>query len=171
MQNLPEITVCPIAPDYGVSRCGRVFRINKWKFGRHVPYEVKRKAHQNGYLFVTIVVDGLPRNIRVHRMVAHTFLPNPEHKPHVAHYDGTRTNNQVENLRWATRAENMADCRRHGTMQLGDTHPWAKITRRIAEDIRERLANGERNCDIAARYGISRPLVTDIKKNRKWANV
>ena len=42
----------------------------------------------------------------VHRMVAELFIPNPENKWYVDHIDGNRYNNKVDNLRWATPAEN-----------------------------------------------------------------
>jgi hypothetical protein len=50
-------------------------------------------------------------NIRLHRLIAICFIPNPENKPHIDHIDGNRLNNMVSNLRWATRHEN-----RHNTI-------------------------------------------------------
>ena len=45
----------------------------------------------------------------VHRMVATTFIPNPENKPTVDHINTIRTDNRVENLRWFTQSEQMND--------------------------------------------------------------
>lgn len=42
----------------------------------------------------------------VHRLIAETFLPNPENKPFIDHIDRNRANNDVSNLRWATAQEN-----------------------------------------------------------------
>jgi hypothetical protein len=47
------------------------------------------------------------KNYKVHRLVAQTFLPNPENKLCVDHIDGDRSNNHVSNLRWCTISENM----------------------------------------------------------------
>ena len=46
------------------------------------------------------------KNYYVHRLVAMTFIPNPEDKPYIDHIDGNKSNNSIDNLRWVTASEN-----------------------------------------------------------------
>lgn len=48
---------------------------------------------------------GGGKSYSVHRLIALTYIPNPEDKPTVNHIDENKTNNCVENLEWATRSE------------------------------------------------------------------
>lgn len=60
------------------------------------------KPNSNGYCHVMIN----RKKIKVHRLVADVFIPNPEHKPFVDHINRIRSDNRAQNLRWATRKEN-----------------------------------------------------------------
>ena len=59
----------------------------------------------NGYLYVDLWKDNKGKKIPVHRLLATAFIPNPQNKPTVDHIDGNRTNNDLNNLRWATYSE------------------------------------------------------------------
>tara|TARA_Y100000389_G_scaffold173853_1_gene183336 strand:+ start:3384 stop:4715 length:1332 start_codon:yes stop_codon:yes gene_type:complete len=63
----------------------------------------------NGYRFMTLFIDkDKPKmNRLLHRMVAQTFLDNPDDKPVVNHKDTNILNNNVDNLEWVTYKENM----------------------------------------------------------------
>jgi hypothetical protein len=58
--------------------------------------------HSSGYLWVSIS----PKQYLLHRLVAKTFIPNPENKEQVNHKDGNKTNSKLENLEWNTNIEN-----------------------------------------------------------------
>jgi len=58
------------------------------------------------YLKVSIQIDGKRTMKYVHRLVAQTFLSNPNGFPMVNHLDCDRTNNNVENLEFCTASYN-----------------------------------------------------------------
>lgn len=69
-------------------------------------------------------------------------------------------------------SENMQDKVRKGraNMRRGEAHPkaMAKITRQLADAIRARLRSGERGCDLATEFSVTRQLVSDINVGKTW---
>lgn len=68
--------------------------------------KILKQQIQNGYCHCTLAINKKPKRCRVHRLVAQTFIDNPEQKEYVNHKDGNRQNNNVENLEWVTPSEN-----------------------------------------------------------------
>lgn len=63
--------------------------------------------HSTNCYRVRLCVDSVKYSKSVHRLVAEAFLPNLENKPEVNHKDGDRLNNNLSNLEWCTKEENM----------------------------------------------------------------
>ena len=62
------------------------------------------RGYLDGTGYYRVRVDG--KIYRVHRLVAETFIPNPAGLPEIDHINRDRSDNRVENLRWATRTDN-----------------------------------------------------------------
>ena len=84
---------------YQVSNFGNILSLNYRNTGRA---ELMSPGKNGGYLRVNLSKNGKPKNFSVHRLVAETFIPNPNNLPCVNHKDQTRTNNRVDNLEWCT---------------------------------------------------------------------
>lgn len=93
-------------PDYEVSNLGNVRR-NK--------NTLKYSKDKDGYKKIILCKQGKTKTERIHRLVAKTFLSNPDNKPQVDHIDRNVENNISCNLRWVTQSENMMNTRRTKT--------------------------------------------------------
>lgn len=77
---------------------------------------LKPTPDADGYYSVGLHKDGVYRTFRVHRLVAYTFLPNPNNLPVVHHIDGNNQNNALSNLKWVTVSENTQDAVDRGVL-------------------------------------------------------
>ena len=75
---------------------------------------LKPQDNGTGYLQVGVYKDGKKVLRYVHRLVAQTFIPNPDNLPEVNHKDCNPSNNDVSNLEWITREGNNQYRNKHG---------------------------------------------------------
>lgn len=85
---------------------------------RKNPYLMKKQLYKNGYQYYPIQDGKRNVKIKVHRIVAATFLTSVPGKDLVNHKDGDKTNNHYENLEWCTNSENQI----HAFRVLGSRH-------------------------------------------------
>lgn len=95
-------------PNYLISIYGDIYSLKKRKM-------LKKKINNNGYQSVCLFDKyGKEKTVLVHRLVALTFIPNPQNKPQINHKDGNKLNNSVSNLEWVTSSENQKHAYRLG---------------------------------------------------------
>lgn len=150
-------------PAYEVSSMGRV---RSGHSGRWV--EKSQSVDRDGYRLVSLWADGSGSMLRVSRLVCEAFHGAPFEGAQAAHKDGDPSNNEAENLRWATPAENSRDKHAHGTTLRGERHNMAKLCR---EDVLLIRASGESGRVLAERFGVSQATVSVIRSGRRWAHV
>jgi hypothetical protein len=160
-----EVRAIPGQPGYF---CGSDGTIWSEKRGSRRRLKVFHRGRQ-GHLGVNLTHDGVYRMHSVHRLVAITFLgtqPTPTHI--VMHRDDVPVHNNATNLLWGLPKENSAQMVARGRQARGEQIPWSKLTRTAAREIRQCIAAGEKQNLIAARFGVSASVVTDIKLGRIW---
>ena len=126
---------------FEVSNLGRILSLNYRNTGK--PGLMTPVDNGYGYLVVHIRKNGEDKTCRVHRLVAETFLPNPENKPEVNHKDEDKTNNFVflnedgsvdkekSNLEWSTPKENS----NHGTRteRVAKANTNGKLSKKVLQ--------------------------------------
>lgn len=76
---------------------------------------LKQHLDNNGYLCVRFRVNGKLIHLRVHRIIAISFVPNPDNLPEVNHKDNDRTNATASNLEWCSKQYNLDYKKNFGT--------------------------------------------------------
>src|SRR3990167_1714304 len=110
--------------------------------------------------------DGLFTTRYVHHLVLEAFVGPRPNGCEALHNDGNAWNNTLENLRWGSRDENLADFRRHGRKK-GVWHHRAKLTDGIVTIIRERARHGETQQAIADSVGVNREAIGKKDKRER----
>lgn len=88
---------------YEVSNIGRVRSLTIVRRIRSKPRILRPIKFRRGYTFVSLSdASGKKHSIKISRIVAKAFLPNPDNLPCVNHKDEDRANNAVDNLEWCT---------------------------------------------------------------------
>ena len=76
----------------------------------HTGRPLSARPNKTGYCNIWLKIEGgydRTSNKLLHRVVAETFIPNPENKPEVNHKNGIKSDNRVVNLEWCTHQENI----------------------------------------------------------------
>lgn len=136
-------------PDFLVSTLGRVRRIGRTR-------TMKLWSIQRGYRQVGLNLSGVEHRFLAHLLVAQTFIPNPDKKPHVNHKDGNKANNRLSNLEWTTVKENNEHASSAGLRRFGALHPMAirstpagKILASAKRKLKKEINNGLTESDEA----------------------
>jgi len=86
-------------PNYTIDRDGNV----KNKITGKV---LKPATDSDGYKVIGLTNNTIRKTLKIHRLLALHYIPNPENKPHIDHIDRNKLNNNLSNLRWASFSEN-----------------------------------------------------------------
>lgn len=138
---------------------------------RGTPTILKTQTDTKGYLRVSVTINKVKRTYKLHRLVAMTFLENPNQLPQVNHKDGNKLNNALCNLEWISNKDNahhaiangLWDSVRDGAMRENESRKKPIIACRVDGDFCTRyycsISDAER--DIGSRH------ITDVLKGKR----
>lgn len=165
---------------YKSSNLGRVKSLNRIVFTKNgVSKRIKEKILKlglcEGYKVITLSKNNETIKTGVHRVIALTFIPNPENKPCVNHINGIKDDNRVENLEWCTYAEN----ERHSWDVLHKKRPVGvlsnscKLTEQKVLAIRRlHKINPKYNRKIISeKLGLHPVSLNDIHRRKSWKHI
>lgn len=152
---------------YQVSNLGRVRMTRTYNSSHGVKHEIPKIVvlrpgycgRNGGYRCVGLMKDGVRRRFRVHRLVAETFVPNPNNLPIVDHINRNKSDNRVENLRWVDGETNRRNCDYNLFFTInGETkilEDWCREYRIGRSTVKYRLKNGMSILDA-----LTQPIMT-----------
>lgn len=148
---------------------GKSFRKHKGKI-------LSQKNNGNDYMAIRLSNKGYCKNTYMHRLVAETFIPNPENKPQVNHINGIRNDNRVENLEWATASENgkhsYTFLNRKRPSKKGLDNPNCKVTMDIINYIRyNRKSKIKSLKELSSELKLSISTISGIATGRKYKDI
>lgn len=161
---------------YQVSSLGRVRSLDRTLLDKNdIEYKVKGKIRKisctgRGYQNIQLSKEGSSKMFFIHRLVAETFLDNPENLPIVNHIDGNKSNNHIGNLEWVSNRDNINHAISIGLRKTNDIETHIKkegnsevTVKEKVEDILSVFPNMKAK-DIAELVGSKTSYVYKIKK-------
>jgi hypothetical protein len=156
---------------YKASNLGKIKSVNY----NHTKSEkvLKINLYKNGYGRICLCKNNTSKTYLVHRLIAITFIPNPENKPQINHKDINKQNNNILNLEWNTYSENNKHSFSSGANKnIGEKHINSKLTKEKVREIRLKY-NGRKygSTRLSKEYNVHQSTIWSIIKNETWNNI
>ncbi len=123
---------------------------------------LKQRLRFDGYMDIQFQVNGKKINLKVHRIVAICFIPNPNNYPEVNHIDNDRTNNNVSNLEWCSSQYNQNYKKNFGT---SPAEVQGRPVIAVNPETSEVLYFGSRS-EASRRLGVNRGSLSSVVKGK-----
>lgn len=160
--------------DYEISNLGNVRSYNKTP-DIHIHKSIHVNHTKEGYEVITLTKT---RKYLIHRLVAETFIPNPENKKEVNHKDLNKQNNKADNLEWVSRSENMKHAYDNGAIKIpngGKETQWKRVlTDEQAREIRNTYIPHSKEFGmkaLAKKYRVSESVVKRVAHRVSYKDV
>lgn len=112
----------------------------------------------------------------VHKLVAETFLENPDNYIEVNHIDGNKLNNHYINIEWCSRSHNVRETYRLGlkpeSTYKGSGNATSKLTEDQVLSIRDEYSiGGISQKSLAVKYNVSLSLIHMLVHRQIWKHI
>lgn len=162
-----------------VSNHGKVRTIERYVYGRGYKDTVTRRLIKSKLRVIQYQhkypsIRDRKQFLRVHRMVAEIFIPNPNNKPEVNHLDCNKLNTYYKNLEWSTRKENQDHAVLNGRIPVlpkGTKHWNNKLDETQVLTIRKCLEDGMTQQKLADYFKVHRTCVSAIACEYHWTHL
>lgn len=168
MENVNEIWKPIIGfPDYEISSIGNVKskKNYKKKAGDLIQLAVSKK----GYHRVSLHSGGKRKALQVHALVLIHFGPPQPEGTTCDHINRIKTDNRIENLRWATPQEQEQNSVK--ARQIGESNGASVLTEVKVREIKRKFLDGISSRKLAQEYGVSKTNILYICSGRNWGHV
>jgi hypothetical protein len=167
---------------YEASNLGRIKSIGRIVHQTHMD-KYKKERMMTPYLnpkkyLCTKLYDGFDnsKSFTIHKIIALTFLENPNNYIEVNHVDGNKVNNRVDNIEWCSRSHNVRETYRLGlkdpSKYMGSGNKTSKLTEEQVLSIREEYKNKSLNQrQLAIKYNVGNTLIGMIVHNQIWKHI
>jgi len=151
---------------YEISNLGRIKSLPKLRCKNE---KILKPIIVGGYACIDLGDGQTIKRFLIHRLVAITFLKNPQDKPQVNHIDGDKLNNNLSNLEWNTCSENQLHSIKIG---LRTTKGVKNSQSKLKEsDVIEIFNDKRQYKHISKDYNVSIPTISDIKRGYSWTHL
>jgi hypothetical protein len=133
---------------------------------------LKPWVQNKGYCYVSLRgATGERKSFAVHSLVLEAFVCSRPAGKQCAHGDGNPGNNAVENLRWASAKENIADRATHGRTAIGEANAATKLDRFSVRTIKQLKGTGVSAYAVARLACVAVKTIERIWKGETWKHV
>lgn len=159
---------------YAISKQGEIINLK-------TNYILRPEVLKKGYLRVKLCF-GINKRFLVHRLVAMTYIPNPNNLPQINHKDGNKQNNSVTNLEWCNNDYNRDHAIKNGL--------WDNIGKKVLENCEDpgkksaaklckeevlqiinKLNSGFSTRELADEYNLHISTIRNIKTGKSWNHI
>jgi len=151
-------------PDYEISSHGRVM-----SYKRGSGFLLKQTLSKRGYVRISFRHNDIQKKIHIHQLVIKHFGPPQPPNTTCDHLNRIKTDNRIENLRWATKEEQTENSVH--AKQIGETNGCSKLTESQVIEIKLRMKEKVNYSSLAREYNVSPTTIFYIRTGKLWSHL